>query len=516
MTADATLRLRLVENELRFDDETAMAATAIDGGWILPAGPVSVTHDLGSCAFYRHGWNSWSPTGWAPLTDSPMRIYGDAPRLLTADDAATDRPDLHEGSGLGALELPDGQVLLLGALGLGTPRVGASPDELWATLESQGSEWFLGLGDEADVFARYAELLRERLGTPPAERVDTLWCSWYSFFEDIDETLVNKTIDDLGDLPFDVVQLDDGWERIVGDWTANERFPSGMAALAERITARGSRPGLWLAPFICLPDSAIVRDHPDWLVHAASGEPLVAGYNWDSHYYALDTTHPAAAEHLDRVFAELVGFGFRYLKLDFLYAGGLPGVRHLDLPREQVYRDALLRIRRVVGDDVYLLGCGAPLLPSVGVLDGVRVGPDTASDWVRPGTVEDPSHEGGLNGLTASVERLWMSDLFQVDPDVAFFRSAHTTLTPEQREALQLIARVSGFRSTSDPIDWLSADEADSLRVFLERSEEVRRIGRYRYEVGDEVVDFTPFVREVRTGREHLRETNLVAPGASE
>ena len=53
-------------------------------------------------------------------------------------------------------------------------------------------------------------------------------------------------------------------------------------------------------------------------------------------FITFDTTHPEVQEHLRSVFARVVDWGFRYLKLDFLYAGALQGVRHNDLPREQV------------------------------------------------------------------------------------------------------------------------------------------------------------------------------------
>ena len=477
-------------------------------GWVIDPGDVTVVLEQPATVFYRHGWNSWSPTGWAPLDESPVRIWGDDDRRLTADDAANDRPDRHEGNGVGAVELGEGRILLLGALGLGTPRVGSDGSSLWGTVETtDGGGWFLGTGPEDAVFARYAELLRERLGTPTAEPVDTMWCSWYSFFEDIDAERITGAVDGLGDLPFDVVQMDDGWEEIVGDWVPNAGFPDGLAPIARRIADRGSRPGLWLAPFICLPDARVVAEHPDWLVQGPTGGPMVAGHNWDSHYYALDTTLPAVQEHLERVIRDVVAWGFRYLKLDFMYAGGLPGVRHQDLPRERVYRDAVELIRRAAGPDVYLLGCGVPMIPSVGVFDGVRVGPDTAWDWTRPGTVEDPSHEGGLNAVTASLARWWMRDLYQVDPDVAYFRTAHTTLTPEQRQHTVDIAAVCAFRSTSDPDEWLEADERAELADFLREQPTVQRTGRDQFTLDGRVVDFRPVVREVRVGRERLTES---------
>lgn len=495
---------------LRIDASGALgdaAATAIEGGWTLPAGPVRVEHDLEVVAVYRHGWTSWSPTGWVPIGDAPLRIVGDGERRVTADDARNDTPDRHEGNGLVAVELADGRVLLLGALGLGVPRVGADASALWARTERDGDGWFVALGDEAAVFAAYAARLAARFGTAPARgEVETVWCSWYSFFEDIDADRIRDSVDALGDLPVDVVQIDDGWEDLVGDWTPNAGFPDGLAPLAERIVARGSRPGLWLAPFICLPGSRIAAEHPDWLVQDRAGGPLVAGHNWDSHYWALDTTNPAVQDHLRRVFTDVTAWGFRYLKLDFLSAAALDGVREQDLDREQVFRDAVRLVREVVGPEVFLLGCGAPVLASIGVFDALRAGPDTAAIWSSEHTVPDPSHEGGLNGMIGPVERLWLSDLLTIDPDVASFRDTDPALSVEQRALVADLGQVCRFRTTSDPVQCLGDGERDALAAFLSARPDVRRTGRYRYEVDGRVVDFAPVVAEARLGRERLRE----------
>ena len=68
-------------------------------------------------------------------------------------------------------------------------------------------------------------------------------------------------------------------------------------------------------------------------------------------------------------------------------AGAVPGPRHEDVDGVAAYRSGLELVREVVGPDVQLVGCGAPLLPSVGLVDAMRVSPDTF-------------HEGGEDGST--------------------------------------------------------------------------------------------------------------------
>ena len=55
-------------------------------------------------------------------------------------------------------------------------------------------------------------------------------------------------------LPFDVLQVDDGWQVAAGDWEANAKFPQGMQTLAQQIKATGRRAGIWLAPLVATVD----------------------------------------------------------------------------------------------------------------------------------------------------------------------------------------------------------------------------------------------------------------------
>ena len=78
--------------------------------------------------------------------------------------------------------------------------------------------------------------------------------------------------------------------------------------------------------------------------------------------------------------------GWRYLKLDFTYAPSFAGgVARPDAARRaQRVRAGYDAIRRGAGDDTFLLGCGAPLGPCIGVVDGMRIGPDVAPWWAPP------------------------------------------------------------------------------------------------------------------------------------
>ncbi|GGL81821.1 alpha-galactosidase [Streptomyces anthocyanicus] len=461
---------------------------AVEGGLLLPPGRTAVLHGLGDALFYRHGHNSWSPCGWRRLSEAPLRIES-AERRLTADDTVWDDPARHHSSAVAALEGPDGRVLLLGALGLDVPRLTADRDTLTGWCERDGAPWFLALGSEEEVFAAYARHLGDRLGRSD-KRAGNVWCSWYAYYESITEEQLTKDVTALRGLPFDVVQVDDGWERAVGDWEANDKFPSGMRALADRITDAGLRPGLWIAPFIVLPGSRTARQRPELLLRDGRGEPVVAGHNWGVGYWTLDLTLPAAQEHLRETIRQVVReWGFTYLKLDFVGAGAVPGVRFADVGREEAYRTGLSIVREAAGPDAYLLGSGAPLLPSLGLVDAIRSGPDVAPMWEHYAT-QDPSDALARNAVVNTVHRLWQSPLLEVDPDVVYFRSRLNLLTEQQQGLLRDLADVCGFRAVSDPPGWLLPEELKAMEAYLTGRPEVRRLGRYRFALDGREVDF--------------------------
>ncbi|GHB88484.1 alpha-galactosidase [Streptomyces anthocyanicus] len=461
---------------------------AVEGGLLLPPGRTAVLHGLRDALFYRHGHNSWSPCGWRRLSEAPLRIES-AERRLTADDTVWDDPARHHSSAVAALEGPDGRVLLLGALGLDVPRLTADRDTLTGWCERDGAPWFLALGSEEEVFAAYARHLGDRLGRSD-KRAGNVWCSWYAYYESITEEQLTKDVTALRGLPFDVVQVDDGWERAVGDWEANDKFPSGMRALADRITDAGLRPGLWIAPFIVLPGSRTARQRPELLLRDGRGEPVVAGHNWGVGYWTLDLTLPAAQEHLRETIRRVVReWGFTYLKLDFVGAGAVPGVRFADVGREEAYRTGLSIVREAAGPDAYLLGSGAPLLPSLGLVDAIRSGPDVAPMWEHYAT-QDPSDALARNAVVNTVHRLWQSPLLEVDPDVVYFRSRLNLLTEQQQGLLRDLADVCGFRAVSDPPGWLLPEELKAMEAYLTGRPEVRRLGRYRFALDGREVDF--------------------------
>jgi len=482
--------------ELHFEDFKIHAEfdtnSLIINGIILTGKNVSLRLPGEPQSYYTHGWQSWSLAAWTGLQALPASKPA-LLRPLQVDPVYAQHPS-PSGSWVGAVEFADGKILLLGALELES-RVQLRDGALQGWCEAGPAEWFVGYGSEIEVFNSYAQLLGKKFGYGRAQTANRVWCSWYSLYTAIDEHTLEGIFDKIGDLPFDVLQIDDGWQVAIGDWEANAKFPSGMKALTAQINATGRKAGLWLAPLLVAPSSRLYREHADWLLRDDSGRPVQAGFNWGATLYALDCTHPEALDWLAALMKQVRAWGFEYVKLDFMYAGALPGKRYQQIPREAAYRQGLAVIRKALGEDAYLLTCGTPILPALGLCDAIRIGPDVAAEWesYRDAVyLYNPATPGAKNAIRTTVNRLWLASLVHTDPDVAYFSTKENQLKPEEKGLLQDLALVCNFKATSDLPQWLSASERETLRDFLMAQPEITRNGRYTFALGDRAVDFSP------------------------
>ena len=316
------------------------------------------------------------------------------------------------------------------------------------------------------------------------------WCSWYHYFHAITEDALRANLKSLeamrSEFPLDVIQLDDGFQSALGDWdTTNAKFPSGLKKIADEIRAAGFKAGIWTAPFLAARDSRVMSEHPDWfIIHDETGEPVRAGHNpnWtasnDKFAYALDPSNPAFRAHLRHLFKKLTrDFGYSYLKLDFLYAAAAPGRRHdPNLTRGETLRHGLEAIRAGAGDDAFILGCGCPLGQAVGIVDGMRIGPDVSPFWGSTASgAGDPSTVYALDAIIARSfmhRRLWLND-----PDCLMLRARETRLTADERAALAAtIVASGGMLLISDDMSLLDAEAAQ----IVSRSRANRRGDRFK------------------------------------
>lgn len=400
---------------------------------------------------------------------------------------------LRQGGGVdfwGSLSESEGYTLFLHSPGPGRFRVVRDCQGVIRGHEYPLFDFFLFTGNEDAAFTSYFTLL----GLPDRKKTLTGWTSWYNYYTDISESIILENLDAFSSagIPADVFQIDDGYQTAVGDWLSlKDSFPRGMKFLADRITAAGYRPGIWLAPFVCSGRSVVRKQHPEWILNDFHGYQVHAGWNpgWDGSFYALDIYNEGFRNHLKRVFKTVVSeWGFRVLKLDFLYAAAI--VPRLGKSRGEVMAEGVRFLSEIAGD-AEILGCGVPLSSCMGEFSFCRIGSDVGPKW-EDGLLKFLRYRervSTVNSLTSTIGRRQLGGrAFLNDPDVFILREG-VKMSRDQRETLFLLNVVFGdILFTSDLISDYDPETLELFRSIFPARE--RRVNRVAAEGDVWIIDF--------------------------
>ncbi|MGL6194038.1 MAG: glycoside hydrolase family 36 protein [Thermoguttaceae bacterium] len=296
----------------------------------------------------------------------------------------------------------------------------------------------------------------------------------------------------------DFIQIDDLWQdgitkngprknftRVKPDGA----FKDGMNPVATDIKEHGFRAGLWFMPFA----GSVTDPHfpKEWFVKSGrtdevnenghskraygqtvnrEGEPYESFWGGTS----LDMTKPEVQEYLRDTTKRMADdWGFNYFKLDGLWVGMACDQLYVNneyrpddfgeavfcdetVTPVQAYRRGL-EIIRDTAPDATILGCNVSqnmrmMLPSVGLLDMMRIGPDNGANW--SGLKEGPWHGSNryfLNG------RVWWND-----PDPIYVRNS---MPYKHARLIATWAAISGqLIAMSDWLPDLSEERLEIIR----------------------------------------------------
>lgn len=308
----------------------------------------------------------------------------------------------------------------------------------------------------------------------------SVFCTWYYYgltvtYEDVMTNLREMA---RRRLPFDVFQIDEGWEITLGEWKPNAKFPVPMADIATQIREAGYRPGIWTSPFVAHETANIWQEHPEWILMDQNGNPCLFPMN-DTVYQVFDITNPATWEYFRELYHQLTfEWGYTYHKLDFTRAAVImENAKYFDdsITIVEAYYEAVHAIREGMGENSYLLMCGGLYDPIIGLVDAQRTGSDVLSMW------SSTINKGGKTApytMKQSILRYYMNAWWNNDPDALMvrinnqmernLRLTYGLLNDEEVKTVTINQYVSGgIVCSTEPLDKIDDTRLSNLKRIM-------------------------------------------------
>ncbi|HXM64820.1 MAG TPA: glycoside hydrolase family 36 protein [Terriglobales bacterium] len=183
-------------------------------------------------------------------------------------------------------------------------------------------------GDYFRTLTEYRRLMVRQgfqMASAPDSAFGPIWCAW-GYGRSVQLKQVYDTLPTVKKLGFSWVTLDDGWQNNYGDWGVDpKKFPNGdadMKALVDRIHAEGFKAQLWWSPLSAVPNSQLLKEHPDFLLLNEDGSKRKISW-WNSFY--LCPADRAVVDYHKALVRKILGeWGFDGLKLDGQHMNGVP------------------------------------------------------------------------------------------------------------------------------------------------------------------------------------------------
>lgn len=349
---------------------------------------------------------------------------------------------------------------------------------------------FVCIGNDPQaLLLSYVKRLETQMKAPITFKDVIGWATWDCYQDDISEEKILENVSFFErhrrSLPIEYIQVDFGVSLRDGDWLeTNERFPHGLKWLARRIIDAGFKPGLWLCPFLAAPESRVIKEHPEWALRGADGQPVnMYGYS-NPFVYGLDGSQKAVQEYLRDLAHQLTyDYEFAYLKLD-----GANGqvLTELVSPADKSFSNGealeagMQAFKSGVRPGTFLLSAFASGI-SIGLVDAMRVGEDVGARWDNSRIAKHHGERDCFNGsgevlrsIAASCNHFMLhKKLWVNDPDYLVVRQdgCNSELTLEEaRSWATVVAMNNGLIMLSDPMEQLAEERIELLEKVLPHS----------------------------------------------
>lgn len=287
------------------------------------------------------------------------------------------------------------------------------PGEAFASAKSSVAFFVddMGFADPRWVVPSYTSKVLLKKGAdyqPP-----WIYNTWEPFERGINGEIARDLISAAGRMGLDVFTIDDGWQRDYGANAVNtSAFPHGLEEVGLWTGQNNMRLGLWVPLAAISPNTAVYREHPEWLSKERDGKPKFTGTMAGAQAVMCLATpyREVAAKRI----SELIGrYHLKYVKVDlttvFNAYGESPGC-YADGHDHKTWAESLVRIYegiQYVTDRIY------------------RDHPDVLLDltfelWGQKHVID--------YGLLAAGDFDWLSNVDDGTPESAGPRQARTLL----------------------------------------------------------------------------------------
>jgi len=175
-------------------------------------------------------------------------------------------------------------------------------------------------GDHYNTLAQYRRFM-ERQGftfrQAPDDAYGNEWCGW-GFEESWTPDQLLNALPKVKELGLTWVVLDMGWFNGLGDFFPDRtRFPRGdedLRKFVEKVHSYGLKLQLWWMPFSVSFKTALLAEHPEYLIYTEEGTPRFMPSFFKSFY--LCPACPGVVEHTRLQVQRLMSYGVDGLKID--------------------------------------------------------------------------------------------------------------------------------------------------------------------------------------------------------